>query len=102
MKNLISLTVILSFILFFNICVTSTTKNIQATIKTPNLTNKNVALKLISEFDRMSSVIHVETAYETNTFMIVYKNNTLTEKNIEDVFSKWGCNRIDVSYELVN
>ena len=102
MKNIISSTLIFSFILIFNISATSSTKNVEVIVKTPDIENRNVAIKLIDEFSRMSSVVHVESAYATNTFMIIYKNNTLTQKNIEDVFSKWGCDRIDISYELVN
>ena len=102
MKNLISISVILSFILIFNIAVTSPTKNVEAIIKTTDIENRIVAMKLIDEFNRMSGVVHAESAFATNTFMIVYKNNTLNQKNIRDIFSKWGCNRIDISYELVN
>ena len=90
------------FILIFNVAVTSPTKNIEVIVKTSDIENPNVAIKLIGEFNRMTNVVHAESAYATNTFMIVYKNKTLTQKNIEDIFSKWGCNRIDISYELVN
>lgn len=86
----------------FNIAVTSPTKNVEVIIKTSDIESRNVAMKLIDEFNRMSGVVHAESAYATNTFMIIYKNNTLTQKNIRDIFSKWGCSRIDVSYELVN
>ena len=88
--------------MIFNIAVTSPTKNVEAIIKTTDIENRIVAMKLIDEFNRMSGVVHAESAFATNTFMIVYKNNTLNQKNIRDIFSKWGCNRIDISYELVN
>jgi len=102
LKNLISLSIILSFILVFNIAITSPTKNIEVIVKTTDIKNKNTAIKLIDEFNRMSGVVHAESAYSTNTFMIVYKDNSLTQKNIEDIFSKWGCDRVDISYELIN
>ena len=102
MKNLISLSIILSFILIFNITVTSPTKNIRVTVKTHEIENPTIARKLIGEFDRMSGVVHAESAYATNTFMIIYKSNTLTHQNIENIFSKWGCDGVDISYELIN
>lgn len=102
MKNLVSLSIILSFILVFNIAVTSPTKNIEVIVKTSDIENPSVAIKLVDEFSRMSGVVHAESAYATDTFMIIYKSNALTQKNIEDIFSKWGCDEVDISYELIN
>ncbi len=101
MKNLISSSLILSFILFFNIAVTSPNKNIEVIVKTPHIKNRTVALKLVDEFYRMGGVVHAESAYSTNTFMIIYKNGSLNQEKIEDIFSKWGCADIDIRYELV-
>ena len=101
MNNLISTSLILSFILFFNIAVTSPSKNVEAIVKTPYIKNRTVALKLVDEFYRMNGVVHVESAFSTNTFMIVYRNNSLNQNKIEDIFSKWGCEDISVRYELV-
>ena len=102
MKNLIPISIILSFILIFNIAATSPQKNIEVTVKTQKIDNPSVATKLIEEFNRMNGVVHAESAYATNTFMIIYKSNTLTHKNIEAIFSKWGCEGVDISYELLN
>ena len=101
MKNLISTSLILSFILFFNIAVTSPNKNIEVIVKTPYLKNRTVALKLVDEFYRMSGVVHAESAFSTNTFMIIYKNGSLSQEAIENIFSKWGCRDIEFRYELV-
>ena len=102
LKNLISLSIILSFILIFNIAATSPTKNIEVIVKTQKIENPKVAIKLINEFSRMNGVVHAESAYATNTFMIIYKNNALTQKSIESIFSKWGCDEVEISYELLN
>tara|TARA_B100001250_G_C19637854_1_gene716819 strand:+ start:288 stop:554 length:267 start_codon:yes stop_codon:yes gene_type:complete len=88
--------------MIFNIAATSPNKNIEVTVKTQKIDNPNVAIKLIDEFNRMGGVIHAESAYATNTFMIIYKSNTLTSKSIESIFSKWGCEGVDISYSLLN
>ena len=102
MNNLITLAIISSFIVIFSISTTKPIKNIEIVVKTQELSSPGIASKLINEFNRMDNVVHVESSYLTNTFMIVYKENTITQKNIEEIFAKWGCEGIDISYGLIN
>lgn len=102
MNNIITLAIISSFIVIFSISTTTPIKNVEVVVKTKELNSPVVASKLRNEFNRMSNVVHIESSHLTNTFMIVCKEKTISEVNIQEIFAKWGCNDIDVSYELVN
>ena len=102
-NKILPFTIIPIFVFIFAYSVSINESNIEITIKTPELENRNVILKLIREIDDISEVVHVETSVETNTFMIVYNDNyNFSQKKIRDIFSKWGCDDIEISYALVN
>ena len=102
MKNLLTTLVIFTFILIFNIALTSTGTDVEVIIQTPELSNKQIVSKVIDEFDRLSGVSHVEAATSTQTMMIIYDNRKLSNKTIKDIFSKWGCSSVDISYGWIN
>ena len=103
MKNIISIALILSFSVIFLSATTESPTNIEITVKSPNLDNRSLISKLISEFDRLSGVIHSESSMKTNTLMIIYNDAfNFSEKTIESIFSKWGCDDLEISYSLIN
>ena len=103
MKNIISIALILSFSIIFLSATTESPTNIEITVKSPSLNNRNLISKLISEFDRLRGVIHSESSMKTNTLMIIYNDVfNLSEETIENIFSKWGCDQIEISYSLIN
>jgi len=103
MKNIISFIMILSFTVIFLSATTDSPTNIEITVKSLDLDNSSLIRKLINEFDRLNGVIHVECSIKTNTLMIIYDDSyNLSEENIKNIFSKWGCKGIDISYSLIN
>ena len=103
MKNFISIASILSFTLIFTAATTQSETNIEISIKSPDLNNRNVISKLIGEFNRLTGVVHAESSIKTNTLMIIYNDSfNVSQKQIEDIFLKWGCNQLDISYSLIN
>ena len=103
LKNILPFAIISVFIFIF-IYATSVNENtIEITVRTPELNNRNVVLKLINEFDDIRDVVHVETSMQTNTFMIVYSDSyNFSQNQVRDIFSKWGCDNLEISYALVN
>ena len=94
---------ILSFTVIFLSATTDSPTNIEITVKSLDLDNSSLIRKLINEFDRLNGVIHVECSMKTNTLMIIYDDSyNLSEENIKNIFSKWGCKGIDISYSLIN
>ena len=103
MRNIISIIMILSFTVIFLSATTDSPTNIEITVKSLDLDNSSLIRKLIDEFDRLNGVIHVECSMKTNTLMIIYDDSyNLSEENIKNIFSKWGCKGIDISYSLIN
>ena len=102
MRNILTIIVTFTFILIFNIALTSTGTNVEVTIQTPGLSNRQIVSKVINEFDRISGVSHIEAALETHTMMIIHDSRKLSSKRIRDIMSKWGCENIDISYAWIN
>ena len=103
MKNFISIAIILSFTLIFTAATTQSETNIEISIKSIDLNNRDVISKLIGEFNRLAGVVHAESSIKTNTLMIIYNDSfNVSQKQIEDIFLKWGCNHLDISYSLIN
>ena len=103
MKNFISIAVILSFSVIFVSATSESPTNIEISVKSPNMDNRNVISKLIGEFDRLSGVMHAESSIKTNTLMIIYNDSfNFSQEQIESIFSKWGCDQLDISYSLIN
>ena len=103
MKNFISITIILAFTFIFTIATTQSETNIEISIKSTDLDNRNIISKLIDEFDRLGGVVHAESSIKTNTLMIIYNDSfNFSQKQIEDIFLKWGCDQLDISYSLIN
>ena len=71
-------------------------------VRNPLLDNRQIVSKIVTEFYRLPGVAHVESAITTNTIMIVYDNRRVSKKKIEDIFLKWGCNKLDISYSWLN
>ena len=102
-KNILPFTIIPIFVFIFAYSVSENDNSIEITVRTPEIENRNVILKLIKEINDINDVIHVETSIQTNTFMIVYNDNyNFSQRVIEDIFSKWGCDDIEITYALVN
>ena len=103
MKNFISIIIILSFTFIFAIITTQSQTNIEISIKSNDLDNRDVISKLIDEFDRLGGVVHAESSIKTNTLMIIYNDSfNFSQNQLEDIFSKWGCNQLEISYSLIN
>ena len=102
MKDLFTTLIIFTFILIFNIALTSTSSDVEVIIQTPELNDRQIVSKVIDEFNRLSGVSHVEAAISTQTMMIIYDNRKLSNETIRDIFSKWGCSDIDISYGWIN
>ena len=103
MKNFISIAIILSFTVIFVSATSESPTNIEVTVKSSNLNNRGVISKLMSEFDRLSGVVHAESSMKTNTLMIIYSDSfNYSQEQIENIFSKWGCDEVDISFELIN
>ena len=102
MKNSVYIIIIFSFIAIFAIATTPQNKNLEVIVETRKIENQDTIGKLISEFNQMGDVMHVEAAQSTNTFMIIFKKKQIAQKRIKDVFSKWGCENIEISYDLIN
>ena len=103
MKNFISISVILCLSVIFLSATTESPTNIEITVKSSSINNRGIISKLISEFDRLSGVIHSESSMKTNTLMIIYNDAfNFSEEKIESIFSKWGCDDLEISYSLIN
>ena len=102
MKNLFTTLIIFTFILIFNIALTSTSTDVEVIIQTPELNDRQIVSKVIDEFNRLSGVSHVEAAIPTQTMMIIYDNKKLSNQTIRNIFSKWGCDNVDISYGWIN
>ena len=103
LKNILPFAIISVFIFLFIYSTSVNQNTIEVTVKTPELNNRNVVLKLINEFDDITEVVHVETSIQTNTFMIVYSDSyNFSQNQVRDIFSKWGCDNLEISYALVN
>ena len=103
MKNLFTTLIIFTFILIFNIALTSTNTDVEVVIQAPELNNRQIVSKVIDEFNRLGGVSHVEAAIATQTMMIIYDSKKLSNKTIRDIFLKWGCgSNIDISYGWIN
>ncbi len=103
MKNIISISLILCLSVIFLSATTESPTNIEITVKSSSINNRGIISKLISEFDRLSGVIHSESSMKTNTLMIIYNDAfNFSEETIESIFSKWGCDDLEISYSLIN
>ena len=103
MKNIISISLILCLSVIFLSATTESPTNIEITVKSSSINNRGIISKLISEFDRLSGVIHLESSMKTNTLMIIYNDAfNFSEETIESIFSKWGCDDLEISYSLIN
>ena len=102
MKNLFTTLIIFTFILIFNIALTSTGADVEVIIQTPELSSRQIVSKVVEEFNRIGGVSHVEAASSTQTMMVIYDNRKLSSQTIKDIFSKWGCKNINISYGLIN
>ena len=97
-KNILPFTIIPIFVFIFAYSVSENDNSIEITVRTPEIENRNVSLKLIKEINDINDVIHVETSIEPNTFMIVYNDNyNFSQRVIEYIFSKWVCDDIVIT-----
>ena len=102
MKNLFTITIILSFIAVFAISTTQQKHNLEVIIKTPVQINPATVKKIIGEFYRFKSVIHAEALALTKSIMVIYDNDNVVQRDIKDIFEKWGYPDIEISYNLLN
>ena len=101
--KVIAISLILCLTVIFLSATTESPTNIEITVKSSSINNRGIISKLISEFDRLSGVIHSESSMKTNTLMIIYNDAfNFSEETIESIFSKWGCDDLEISYSLIN
>lgn len=102
MKNILTITIIFSFIAAFAITITESKRNLEVIIKTPNQINPVTVKKIIEEFYRIENVIYAETEFLTKSFMVIYDDDDVAQSDIRDIFAKWGYSDIEISYNLLN
>ena len=98
MKTLLTSISIVIIFLVFSASTTNIPCKVESVIFVDKLSDFNQTRLVILEFKKLDGIYAVDASIESNTFYILYDQNKVTYKVIDNVFKKWGMN----DYEMIN
>ena len=101
MKNLLSLISVVIIFLAFSASTTNTPCKVESVIFINELSNFSQTRFVLLEFQKLDGVYMADASIDNNTLYIMYDQNKITYKIIDNVFKKWGmCNYKIISGSL--
>ena len=98
MKTLLTLISVAIIFLAFSVSTANTPCKVESIIFVDKLSDFIQTRLVLLEFQKLDGIYAVDVSIESNTFYILYDQNKVTYKVIDNVFKKWGMN----DYEMIN
>ena len=92
----------LSLFAYFGYFVSDNYKGTEVTITIPQLNNDRIKNQLENEFKKDRTIEYIDSSLLTNTIVIKVDDRVYSQRKIEHILEKWGCNSIDYYYRKLS
>ena len=98
MKTLLTLISIVIIFIAFSASTTNVPCKVESVIFVDKLSDFDQTRLVLLEFQKLDGIYEVDASIESNTIYILYDQNKITYKVIDNVFKKWGIG----GYKMMN